>query len=135
MKSTDNVIHIEENCNPFMKGQFHCAITNHLDEYQGFDYDNDHLEFKNVMRTYMMTPDVYDNKTLIPLRVPGATRGHIEVIPHNGFWKVIEVELYDSSTIIGISNIGCYKPEVKSILDEFKGILIDFKQYNPKEEK
>jgi len=110
--------------------EFHCSITDRLDEFR-IDKIFEDSDFKDVMRTYMMIPEEHSGHWFIPIRVPGATRGHIEVTPSNGYWKVVEVKLYEETSIYPRSNIGCYKPEVKNILSEFIGINIDLKEYNP----
>lgn len=111
-----------------LKNEYYCSITELLDMYQ--DYDS---ELKSIMRTYMMTPEEHDGKYYIPIRVPGATRGHIEVKPNGDFWEVVTIRLYESSAIIGVSNIGCYKPDVEKVLDSFNGKHINFTGFKPKE--
>ena len=115
---------------PYAFSNFYCKITERLNEFR-ICIDNIDPTYYEVMRTYLMIPEPMYDKWAIPITLPGATRGHIQVVPSNGYWKVIKVSLYNDSAIDGVSIIGCYKPEVLDILSEFKGTLIDFGKFNP----
>jgi hypothetical protein len=126
----NKIIEVSKRHESYGNDEFYCEITNKLDNFNKCIQDIDY-EYRNIMRTYIMPPEDMCGKVMIPIRVPGATRGHIEVIADNKYWKVTEVKLYEDSAIIGISNIGCYEPEVLNILSEFNGMLINFHEYSP----
>lgn len=117
-----------------LKNEYHCRITDMLDLYQDEFIHNGDPEIKAMMKTYMMTPEDHSGTWYIPIRVPGATRGHIEVKPNGSYWEVATIRLYETTAIIGKSNIGCYMPEVEKILNKFNGNLINFAEFNSKGE-
>ena len=126
----DKIIKVIKRDESYGIDEFYCTITDELDAFRT-DIKYIDCNYKDIMRSYIMIPELICNKWLIPIRVPGATRGHIEVIDNNGYWEIVKVELYDSTAITGVSIIGCYSPEVLNILDHFKEIKIDFNEFNP----
>ena len=111
--------------------EYYCDITKRLDEYLAYDIP-DGSAINYAMRTYIMDPEpTTDGKCTyyIPIRVPGATRGHLHVVYCDKVYKVFEVELYDETAISGVSKVGCYKPEVNNILKEFIDMQIDYGKY------
>ena len=111
--------------------KFHCSITDILDTFQSEEVYANYQIINEMMKTYIIPPEKTGDKWYIPIRVPGATRGHIEVIPYKIYWKIVSLKIYDESAIIGKSKIGCYKPEVESIIDAFNGDFINFEGFNP----
>ena len=115
--------------------EYFCEITRQMDEYNEYYKTESDQEWQRVMRVYMCSPDCKDPTTCewyIAIRVPGATRGHLKVEPHNGYWRVTDIKFYDETAIIGISNIGCFKPEILTHITDWIGTIIDFGEYNPK---
>lgn len=126
-------IHIYNRGSLISTVEYYCDITDALDKYNEYIKGDDD-GYRPFMRTYMMIPEYHEDNCYIPIRVPGATRGHIHVKPNieHGCWEVIEVVLYEDTAITGKSLVGCYAPDVMNILSNFIGTLIDFEQYNPK---
>lgn len=128
IKSNQNPIKVT--IKPAVMKEYFCAITEYLDKFQ-YAYTEYADIFNYRMKTYIMPPDKNYDDWYIAIRVPGATRGYIKVIPNSNYWEVIEVKLYNDTAIIGENKLGCYYANVKYILDSFNGLLIDFDEYNP----
>ena len=132
-----SIIHVYNRGALISSSEYFCDITTALDKYNEYIHGAGDNEYRPFMRTYIMPPDQHGDDYYIPIRVPGATRGHIQVKPNteHGCWEVVEVMLYHDTAIVGKSLVGCYKPEITDILDSFIGTLIDFEQHNPKGDK
>lgn len=112
--------------------EYFCEITRQMDEYNEYYKTESDQEWRRAMRVYMCSPDCNNSEWYIAIRVPGATRGHLKVEPHNGFWKVVDIKFYSETAIIGVSNIGCFRPEIQDHVSEWIGTIIDFGEHNPK---
>lgn len=109
--------------------EYYCHITKIMDKYNYAYIQETDGEYKHCLRTYIMKPEKNGDRWYISIRVPGATRGHLEVVPliPSGRWSIAGVELYKSTAIIGRSDIGVYLPNIEDVIDTFIGNIIDFR--------
>lgn len=124
---------IDVRLRPDHDNEYQCSITDMFDLYQSYSSELGY-HYDQWMKTYMMPPEDHFDKWYIPFRVPGATRGHIEVKPNENLWEIVDIEFYRTTAIEGETSIGCYKPEVKDLIPSFISKKINFTNHNPKEE-
>jgi len=124
---------IDVRIRPNHDDEYQCSITDMFDLYQIYQSELG-PPYDQWMKTYMMPPEDHSGKWYIPFRVPGATRGCIEVIPNGNLWEIIHIEFYKSTAIVDECAIGCYKADVKDLIPSFIGNKINFIGHNPEEE-
>lgn len=90
-------------------------ITEFIDEYL-----EDSMKEYSWLKTYILQPETYgSDKLLCAIRLPGATRGHIEVDKNN---IIKEIKFYEDSCFgEGKNSLSCYKKEVIKAVEKYIG--------------
>ena len=71
--------------------------------------------------TYVMEKETFNGANVIPIRYPGATRGHIELDSNDVITRIV---LYDTCYNI----IGCYESTLKEVTSQFVGFKAVFEE-------
>lgn len=103
-------------------------FTKELDKYNIIFNKYKDCEYNSCWRTYLWDADVeravQGKKTLIAFRVPGATRGHIEVDDN---LIIKDIVFYED--VCFSNNLGCYVKNAKEIIPKFLGTKLEVEQY------
>lgn len=102
--------------------EFVGEITEDMDKFLLFENEEHKEILKDIYRTYIVIHSNDDkDKTILCFRVPGATRGYIELDSNN---KIREIEFYENQCF---SKLKCYKREVVDyITSKYIGYTISF---------
>lgn len=101
-------------------GDLVCTLTKFMDLYLLRE-----IKKCDIFRTYLYNDlnQFEDNSLTIAFRVPGATRGHIELERvNNQQFRIKEFIFYDSCE----GEFACYDPSIRLHVKDFIGDILDF---------
>ncbi len=111
---------------------YYNSQTKFMDNYLTDELKKINEKWKfDVNCTSLWYGDVFHSKGArrIAMRVPGATRGHIEIDKNN---IIIDVVFYEDVAFVedGRTNIGCYNKDIIEASKNIIGQLLDFDGYD-----
>lgn len=103
--------------------EFVGEITYEMDKFLLFENEEQREQIKDIYSTYIVVHSEENNKTTLCFRVPGSTRGYIELDSDN---RIKKIEFYEDQCF---GRLKCYKREIVDyITNRYMGYKISFEK-------